>query len=265
MKKNILWIALALSATLAFTNCKKSEETPAPTTPEIAVADANGVIERFNFDGNLNGLRRTNVTFSTVNAPTLTATDRRNQANKALSVPLRGALTVDNLPLPTGNASRTISFWVHFNGNPAFQLTNERYFVCYGTQANGQAFGVKFNGQSGQIASYFDAYSWGTGNNATSNFTPSTNTGVCGWVHLAYVYNQSENKLKFYRFGVLQSDITPTSTINTTGTQLRIGLLPSATVTSFQSEAFGFDDLIIYNRALTQEEITALANDTNCS
>jgi len=266
MKKIVILAALVCS--ISFSSCKKTTEdtpTPATPTPTTADADADGVIEKFTFDaGTLNATRRSDFALSVINAPTVTATDRKNQANKAVNVPFRGGLSIDNLPMPLGNASRSLSFWVSFNGNPAFQLLNERYFVSCGSRTSGQAFGVRHTGQSGQTVANFDAYAWGTGNNAITNYTPSTSTGVCGWVHLAYIYNQGENKLKFYINGVLKSNTTPTSTMNTTGTSLRIGLLPAAVSTSFETEAFLFDDLIVYNRAITQAEITALANDTSC-
>ncbi len=253
MKKNFLWIALALSATLAFTNCKKSEDTT-PATPEIAVADANGMVERFNFDGNLNGVRRTNVTFSNPNNATVTGTDRRGNANRALVVPANASLTIEGLPLVTGNGSRTIFCWVHPNavqGSHGFT----KPFVGYGSYstARGQAFGLDYT--DGALGGYID----GDFVYEAYNFYNRTSIG-CSWVPIAIVYNQSTNKLTSYLWGD-KTEKTPTRTINTTGTTLRIGMYPDNT----KGGTFMIDDIMIYNRALTDAEIQTLSNDTPCS
>lgn len=267
MKKMILMAALVSS--LLFTNCGKKSEEPAPVVDTFPVADANGVVERFTFDTNLNGTRRTGVSFTNVSATnlaTVTGTDRTNTANRALLVPQGGAVQITGLPLPTGNAARTISCWVHLNG-----VTNiGRQFISYGTNAAGQTFGLSYNAATaGSIgvpptSNRFLAYTWGNGNDATQNFITSSTTGVCGWVHLVAVYTGgTDNKVRLYVNGTL-TEITPLSTINTTGTNLVIGGFIDSTPSSTSS--FRIDDVIIYNRALTQQEVNTLAADgqPNC-
>lgn len=268
MKKIIL--AVALVSSLLFTNCGKKSEEPAPVVDTFPVADANGVVERFSFDTNLNGTRRTGVSFTNVSATnlaTVTATDRTNTTNRALLVPQGGAVRITGLPLPTGNAARTISCWVHFNG----VINIGRQFISYGTNAAGQTFGLSFNAAtspspfSPAIPANMNAYTWAGGNDATSNFNPSSSMGTCGWVHLVAVYTGgTDNKVRLYVNGTL-TEITPISTINTTGTTLVIGGFLDTTPSS--SAAFRIDDVIIYNRALTQQEVNTLAADgqPNCA
>lgn len=256
MKKIIFYSFLI--ATMTFVACKKSNNDPA--TPEIAVADANGMIERFNFDGNLNGLRRANVTFSNPNNATVTGTDRRGVANRALVVPAGAGLDIANLPLVTGGGSRTMLCWVHPNNSTGNGLL--RTFVTYGVNSTGQSFGMShFNGN------YWGS-TYGPGNEPSRSGSfeipanVSSNADVCYWVPVAVVYNQTTNKLTIYHWNTTnKTEITPSS-VNTTGTNLRIGAISTNPTGSFR-----IDDLIIYNRALTEAEIGILLADgrPNCS
>lgn len=256
MKKNILVFSFAF---LTLFGCKKNNDST-PATPEIAVADANGMVERFNFDGNLNGVRRTNITFSNPNNATVTGTDRRGNANRALVVPANAGLTIEGLPLVTGNGSRTIFCWIHPNVAQGSHLGTLRYFVGYGSGANGQGFTMlnEGTGFGGSISG--DAVS-----------TPYSffynESGGCAWIPVAFVYNQSTNKIIHYFSSTTtgKSEKTPTTTINTTGTTLRIGLDSNGTTTG--QTTFMIDDVMIYNRALTDSEINTLMADgrPNCS
>ncbi len=268
MKKTLF--SLLCVCAIAFTSCKKEEETPptpVPTTPEVAVADENGVIERFSFDTNLNGTRRTGVGFTNfgtgIEAATTTGKNRRNEINKALVVPRGGSVRINGLPLPTGNAPRSISCWVNFGGS-----SENRQFISYGTNIRGETFGLSLNPTFFTVPitpPKIVGYTWGSGGyDVTYNFNPSTTSNNnCDWVHLAVVYTgATDNKVKLYVNGVL-SEITPAGTINTTGTLLKIGgfLDPN---TSVNGDMFMIDDVIIYNRAITTQEVTTLKNDTGC-
>jgi hypothetical protein len=266
--KKILFPILCACA-IVFTSCKKEEEDtpPTPTTPEVAVADENGIIERFTFDTNLNGTRRTGVAFTNLgtgaDVATTTGKNRRNELNKALVVPRNGAVQVSGLPLPTGNAARSISCWVNFGAS-----SNSRQFISYGTNTIGKTFGLSFNPTvftTPITPSKIVGYTWGSaGYDAYYNFNPSiTSNNNCDWVHLAVVYTGgTDNKLRLYVNGVL-SEITPTGTINTEGTLLKIGGF-LASSGSINGDMFMIDDVIIYNRAITQQEVTTLKNDTGC-
>ena len=70
-------LAALFALSLAFTACKKKEEAqPQTQSTTVAVADENGMIEKFSFDGNLKATRR-DVSFSVTGttAPSATATD----------------------------------------------------------------------------------------------------------------------------------------------------------------------------------------------
>lgn len=257
MKKIILMAALVIS--ILFTNCAKKTEEPAPVVDTFPVADANGVIERFTFDSNLNGTRRTGVSFTNVsatNSATVTGTNRFGVANRALTVPQGGAVQISGLPLPTGNAARSVSCWVHMEG-----VTNlRRQFIGYGTTEDGKAFGLSYNNAvpGTTLNAQFLTYTWGNSNDATRGYI-NANTNACGWVHLVAVYTGgTDNKVRLYLNGVLV-EITPMSTINTTGTDLVIGGLPNGTPSS--AAPFRIDDISIYNRALTATEVATFYDD----
>ena len=256
MKTNLILLAVAC---LGLASCKKKDDAPVvPVAPVVTTADANGVIESWQFDGNLSATRRSTATFTTANAPTATATDRKNAPNKALLVPANASLTIDNLPLPQGDVSRTISCWVHFNAD----ATNTRYFVSYGTPQNGKAFGLSFNAATSSIPSDIGGYAWGGGSfDPRYPYTPSPSANYCAWSHLAFVYDKATFTLKFYRDGTLRKEFSNDG-INTVGTQLIIGAMVGGSSTG---ASFKLDDLTIYNRALTAAEITTISNDTDAN
>jgi hypothetical protein len=129
MKK--IFLLAALAATLFVSACNKKTSEPEPQQPTIPVADENGLIESFTFQGNLNSTRRGAITVTTSGTVTATGTDRRGNSNSALIIPAGGKLEIAGLPLPTGNASRTISCWVHING-----MSDNKRFISYGSPTN---------------------------------------------------------------------------------------------------------------------------------
>lgn len=83
-----------------------------------------------------------------------------------------------------------------------------------------------------------------------SNFTPSTDT----WYHVMQSYDGST--LKVYVNGVLDNQTTVTATIPDTTTPVRIGARQDgAGVDSTESMDGNIDDIRVYGRALSQQEI----------
>jgi hypothetical protein len=252
---NLFLSAIFFASLFIVSSCTKKTDDPQPDpAPSIPVADANGLIESFTFQGNLNGTRRGTLTVSTTGNPvSLTANDRQNNPNSALFVPEGTDLRISGLPLPTGNASRTISCWIHANN----QTAENKNFVRYGNSSNAfaESFGLSFNygtrNIGGSIAtySYYAGYGGGTNYEAKYNSQLPRGANQCAWVHIALTYDQATNKLKLYVGGIMREEINANLATPANSDTLFIGE---------GLKSFYLDDLMIYNRALSDTEVSAL-------
>jgi len=148
--------------------------------------------------------------------------------------------------LPTGNSSRTFSFWTKLDTH-----SNDAYFMSYGNGANGQFFSPRVTptSQGGYIS--FMGYA------ADLNSNVVMTTGE--WMHLCYTYDGTT--LKIYK----------------NATEIASGNLSlnTATTYDFIIGARNFDGSItrqidgqidqvrIYSSALSASDVEALASETN--
>lgn len=139
--------------------------------------------------------------------------------------------------LPLGASARTIEAWVRYNGSIAYQ-----YVMSYGTQSNGNWFGLALD-SSGKI--YLDTW---------ANDTAGTNTTIDDnkWHHIAAVYNGATS-VSFYVDGVFIETDSIASPANTTGTTLRIG---SSTSNDLFLKGY-VDELKVYSSARSAAQIKA--------
>jgi Concanavalin A-like lectin/glucanases superfamily/SprB repeat/Secretion system C-terminal sorting domain len=154
------------------------------------------------------------------------------------------------------SSSLTVSVWVkprqyYWDGNPnEASVVIHRYEQGYSIP-NGQSWGIRFteNVVMGFIAD---------GNNPqnASNVVQNTPLELNQWVHLSLTYNGQTVRL--YRNGILVDSNNSGLSLNTLGTSgISIGV--SRQANGFWGEANAdIDDIGIWNRALTQSEITAL-------
>ncbi|MBU3680375.1 MAG: T9SS type A sorting domain-containing protein [Flavobacterium sp.] len=224
----------------------------------------NGLVAYWPFNGNAND-ESGNGNNGTVNGATLT-TDRFGNSNNAYSFDGINDYIATNFVPNNSNQSRTISVWFNENG---LTLPNDGYsIVSYGASSdNCSQAGGRF-----ELGMYF---------NPNINAKSIKVDGVCtaisasttysnGWHHFIVTYDNSFGNLfrfiKLYIDGILITGINynPNTIINTLNlSNFTIGKSPSSSSTTQRSYNGLLDDIGIWNRALTPEEITNLYNSVN--
>lgn len=212
----------------------------------------NGLVAYYPFNGNAND-ESGNGNNGTVNGATLT-NDRFGNNSRSYSFNRNTNNDISIATNPTINAlsNITITAWVNLNSYAAAGEGGYNHFVNKSDQANNHQF--VFASNSTQLYFYF-----GSGNNGfTTNNLPKLNQ----WAHLAVTYNYdgnvSNSKCKFYINGSLVDTKQTTTGLNQTNHNLRLGAFSNETFNRLDGK---LDDVRIYNRALTQEEITYLYNN----
>ena len=210
----------------------------------------NGLVGYWPFNGNANDVSG-NGNNGVVTGATLT-TDRFGVASKAYYFAGNGSsnkITVSNpINLPLGNQSRTISAWSRTNSTYW-----SRFMVAYGG-TNWCYLGTGTNG-GGNIN-----YASGLGVGTFPTQTIFNNQ----WVQTTITFDAPTQTCKIYSNNLLISTATNISHTTTLGS-LIFGNKTSTYVTNpgddyiWQGE---LDDIGIWNRALTQAEITGLNNQT---
>ena len=225
MKKTLLIAILALVAQMSF-----AQNLP-------SYLPTNGLVGYWPFNGNAND-ESGNGNNGTVSGATLT-TDRNGNANSAysfsgsnISVPITENL--HNLP------TRTFSCWFYADGE---QSGGRIYETTY------------FNGGIGLYnGNILDAWYSNGGNEFN---VVNINTGTLNqWHNLVYISYGNTNEGVIYLDGIFNSSRTGTpnnSPSNWQGQYMRFGLGASGEI--FNGK---IDDIGIWNRALTQAEITQL-------
>lgn len=195
-----------------------------------------GLLEEFRFD---NSYSNQNATGAFVNnATTSFVTDRFGNPNGALTIQGQGIIAGVPTTFPFGNQPRSVSIWV------VSQTTTDNQVFNYGNAATNQAYG--FSVQSSSVTNY------GWGNDLVLN---GYSIGANSWVHIVTTYDGTTAKI--YYNGVLQA--SGSKTWNTAGTAFRLGRQINAS-NGFLGHV---DDLKIYNRAITDAEVTQLYNQPN--
>ncbi|MEN9302845.1 MAG: hypothetical protein RL264_1274 [Bacteroidota bacterium] len=205
---------------------------------------SNGLVGWWPFNGNANDLSG-NGNNGTVNGPVL-STDRFGQSNKAYSFDgINDFISLPNiLPVQVG----TISFWFQTNSS------NDQILVYHANQnsengwgtANQNAIedhtGISFGGAS---------YVFDNGN-GTVYYHPTTLI-LNQWYHMAVAYNNSSAFCYLNGSLIYTMDIS-SETGNNLPTTTYIGR-PNWATRFFSGK---FDDLGVWNRVLTSQEISAL-------
>jgi len=199
----------------------------------------DGLVAYYPFSGDA-GDESGNGNDATLNNASLTA-DRFGKGNSALLITGNdgGATSANNIRI-SGNVDRTISFW------------------CKSSKPTGSVnLGVGWGNSSRRGGRFYfsetgDRRMWFWGHYADIDY-PVSGVPYDQWRHLVFVYKSSLNDAVCYvdgivvprsRFGVLNE----TSTLNTIETTLR----------TFGGEGDFIDDVRIYNRALSGDEVTEL-------
>jgi hypothetical protein len=194
-----------------------------------------GLLQEFRFDNSYTN-QNADVTF-TNNTNTSFVADRFGNANSALTIQNQGIEAYFN-SLPQGNNARTVSVWV------VSQSTVDNQVFNYGTNATNQAYG--FSVQNSSVTNY------GWGNDLVLN---GYSIGANTWVHIVTTYDGTTAKI-YYNGTMLASG---SKAWNTPGSAFRLG----RNINGSNGFYGHVDDLKIYNRALTDAEVTQLHNQPN--
>ncbi len=227
----------------------------------------NGLVGYWPFNGNANDESGNNLGGNVLGGPTLT-TDRNGNSNTSydfdFSTVSFGGQT-DEIYIPfnsiLNSTSISVSVWVYprsydWSGNPGGSTIIVRYEYGY-SNPNGQTWGMGFN-QSSLSAFILE----GASNNSQNSATVSHNNPLSlnTWHHIVFTYNEAT--LDLYLNGVLVNSVNASLPLNTAGNSgISIGESNQANGYWYPTDG-KIDDIAIYNRALTQEEITALYNGT---
>ena len=217
-----------------------------------------GLVGYWPFCGNAND-ESGNGNNGTVNGATLT-TDRFGNAGKAYGFDGVDDIINTNYSGVNGRKSRTVSFWY----NPAsLQTENSKTMFGYGETISGDQCGKRFDCTLFQNASpSIDlAYSY-----VTYNYSNS----IGNWHHYIVTYDStfgtSPTNIKMYIDGIIQTNILSSSLtceINT-GDVVPVSFGGPYLVTTGHNFHGSLDDIAIWNRALSQQEITQLYNQGIC-
>ncbi len=221
---------------------------------------SNGLVGYWPFNGNANDISG-NGNNGTNNGATLT-TDRNGDANSAydfngINNDINfGSSTVFGL---TSNNILTFSVWVRpmrasnnanimdgvFSKYQDLNVSNSNYYFSIDKNVSSPS-----NPPIGVI---------------TSNGTNSIGT-TCelnAWQHYVIVMQSGLNNIKVYRNGVLDNTGTVNFSSLISNSNLYLGYIPTSATNITQSNFLGkIDDFGIWNRALTQQEITNLYNSS---
>ncbi|MFM2157369.1 MAG: hypothetical protein RL516_2118 [Bacteroidota bacterium] len=219
--------------------------TPPPCNP-LAANLMNGLVGYWPFCGNAND-ESGNGNNGTVNGATLTA-DRNGNANAAYSFDGNGDYIDcgNNSSLNLSN-SFTISAWV--NGNTFAQ---EKGIVSKSQGATPYTYDLIVSNNGGQKVR-FDINQ----NYLFSNQNLNTNN----WYNIVATYNGSIQSI--YIDGVLSSSQNVSTILSSVADHLLLGAHQVSVVPSWSWDG-KLDDIAIWNRALTQNEITQLYTGSPC-
>ncbi|MBM3434390.1 MAG: hypothetical protein FJX93_06525 [Bacteroidetes bacterium] len=151
--------------------------------------------------------------------------------------------------LIAGKTTMSLTAWVYpTNANPGWPafdgilgIRNDANADFYMLQLSGTQYELRFRNSSG-----------------TPYTITSPSVSLNEWQHLALVYDGST--LKFYKNGSLQSSISATGSISTTGLPLNMGRLPFSSSTTFYYSG-RLDDVALWGSALSASDVLCLTAD----
>jgi hypothetical protein len=213
----------------------------------------NGLVAYYPFNGNAND-ESGNGNNGTVNGATL-STDRFGNNNKAYS--FNGAnnyISLNNITSFNNAKNFSVSVWAKIlNLNSANDVA--QYIISRGRDIIPGSFLIAFGQQTSPYTNKF-----ATGLNGNGGVQPPSITESipqANWHHLTTTFDGSS--IKFYIDGILVGTSSYTQELSISSD---ITLIGKHVVPGFSYFVNGkIDDIRIYNRALTQEEITYLYNN----
>lgn len=156
-------------------------------------------------------------------------------------------MTRSNSFLPTGNASRSFSFWTKLNTH-----TNDAYFMSYGNGAVGQFFSPRVTpvSQGGYISFM------GFGADLNSNVVMTTGE----WMHLCYTYDGTTLKIYKNAIEIGSGNLT----LNTSQTRPFIMGARDFNASITKPIDGLIDQVRIYDSAISAADVTTLYKEIEC-
>lgn len=199
----------------------------------MAQVPLNGLVEHFTFNNSLISASGTD----TINGTGSFVADKCGNSLSALNVVSPNVFADAGISVPaTGNGSRSVSLWCKSMASNAHSLFN------YGP-VNG-CFGLAYDATSGNVLIF------GGSQDLTSPLSNASN-----WNHVVATYTVN-GTTALYINGALAASSNTITFLTTTPTTSRIGRSPYSPSTNYDN--FLLDDLMIYNRALTAQEVSAI-------
>jgi hypothetical protein len=236
--KQLLLVAAAI---LGLTAAAVAQNVP-------SYVPTNGLVGWWPFNGNAND-ESGNGNNGTVNGATL-ATDRFGNANKAYYFSSDAQnINCGNSPTLglTTNSDLTISYWT-ISSNSKWPYIS-KYQNLNPSNSN---YGIGNASQNYVI----------TGNGQNSFQVNSGNT--TNWVHLSLVFQGNVDSVIVYVNGIFNQKKYLILANNVSTSNLIFGPRFNPLGGNYQTPNGNLDDICMWNRALTQQEITELYNAVNC-
>jgi hypothetical protein len=209
----------------------------------------NGLVGYWPFDGSANDISG-NGNNGTVSSANLTS-DRFGNPNKAYNFDGTNSSIQCINAGPTGNPTMSVCFWLKSSQSTVGQIFG------YGSNAqSGQDFRIYLNGQCSSSI-FFDTY---------DNAIAQTTVLNGNWDFYTLIYDgalgSNVNSASIYKNGVLLSNVCFNVNISPTNITGNIPITFGRYHGTAQSIYYSgdLDDIGIWNRALTQQEITNLYN-----
>jgi hypothetical protein len=238
MKKTILFLVMAVALTTQTLFAQVPSYVP-----------TNGLVGYWPFNGNANDISG-NGNNGTNNGATLT-TDRNGNVNSAYYFSSSGCSTRIDAQINTSSiqSGLTISVWV-LKVNDG--CSSARLFEFWpGNNGPGQAVGWWGNPNPNNIIGIGHTTSNGT---VCDYGYPAVSNNV--WTHL--IYTNDGVKARFYQDGIFKGEVNSSGNVNL-ASSLAIGRMNHPSFDAFNGK---IDDFGIWNRALTQQEITNIYNSS---
>lgn len=198
---------------------------------------AQAPIQEFNFNGTLHNTENT-ISFTGTENYVADRMGNEKSAQRLTNKALEAV--IDNLP--QNDAPRTVTIWVKMN-----DISSPNYIWGYGSAYNAQYFGLLQQGTT-TPNSDLSLAGWGASNDLIVNIPLNKDK----WYQYSVVFDGSISKI--YRNGELLKYIKGMAR-DTQGTIFRLGEIN--TTIGINAD---FDDLKIYNVALSDQEISKLYN-----
>ena len=145
---------------------------------------------------------------------------------------------------PACDAAKTVAFRVYITTLAGTQM----FITVTNTTSNAYQFAMYNN--------MFRVWNFAGGATPVCSFTPTLNT----WIHICYTYNPTGTVSTLYQNGVV---------VNTTTNAVNTGAVTYAQIGGDQWSEYStssyVEDMRLYNRVLTPNEVLDLANDTSLS